>query len=189
MNTVYLLLSNRLKDALASDNVALQDYKPAYSGESVGLDLYNAGDRIVIPPVGKLRNFAELETSPDQPKPTTWLDFPASACKAIFKRLMPTGIKVVIPRGYSGFVCERGSITKTPLKVRAGVIDPGYTGEVFVNMINVSDVPYVIEPGQKSPFQLVIKKVTTDFQTIDAAQFEKLAATAARNEGMIGSSD
>lgn len=189
MSKVHLLLSAALKDALGTDGIQLEDYRPAYDGESVGLDLYNAGDRLIIPPVGKLRNFAELEAHPEMPNPQTWLDMPESARKAIFKRLMPTGIKSIIPRGYVGIIMERGSVTKTPVKVRAGVIDPGYTGEIFVNMVNISDVPYVLEPGQKSPFQLVIQKVTTDFEVIDASEYERLTSTSTRGEGQIGSSD
>lgn len=189
MSKVHLLLSSTLKDALAAEGIKPEDYRPAYDGESVGLDLYNAGDRIVIPPVGKLRDFTRLEADPENPFPSTWLDMPESARKAIFKRLVPTGVKSVIPRGYVGIIQERGSVTKTPVKVRAGVIDPGYTGEIFVNMVNVSDVPYVLEPGQKTPFQLVIQKVTTDFEVVDAAEYERLTTSSERGDGQIGSSD
>ena len=189
LSKVYLLLSNTLKDALAAEGIAPEDYKPAYDGESVGLDLYNAGDRIIIPPVGKLAKFAQLEKNPNVQIFSTWLDMPESARKGIFKKLVPTGVKSVIPRGYVGIIMERGSVTKTPLKVRAGVIDPGYTGEIFVNMINVSDVPYVLEPGQKTPFQLVIQKVTTDFEVIHAAEYEEITNSSERGDGQIGSSD
>ena len=189
MSKVHLLLSNTLKDALAAEGIAPEDYRPAYDGESVGLDLYNAGGRIIIPPVGNLAKFAQLEKNPNIEIFSTWLDLPESPRNSIFKKLIPTGVKSVIPCGYVGIIMERGSVTKTPLKVRAGVIDPGYTGEIFVNMVNVSDVPYVLEPGQKTPFQLVIQKVTTDFEVVDAARYEELTTSSERGEGQIGSSD
>ena len=44
-------------------------------------------------------------------------------------------------------------ITKTPLKVRAGVIDRGYTGEIFVNAVNVSQNEFTLQQHQKLPFQ------------------------------------
>jgi dUTPase len=188
-NETKLLLCKRLQAVLASNGVLPENYSPAYDGESVGLDLYNVGERIIIPPVGKLRNFAELEADPEKPNPSTWLDFPEGARSAIFKRLVPTGVKAIIPRGYGGFIYERGSVIKSPLKVRAGVIDPGYTGEIFVNMINVSDVPYVLEAGEKTPFQLVIQKVTTNFTVIDAEEFITLTSTSLRQENQVGSSD
>jgi dUTPase len=189
LDTVHILLSSTLKESLAAEGIKPEDYRPAYDGESVGLDLYNAGPRIVIPPVGKLRSFADLEADPELPNPQTWLDMPEAARKAIFKRLVPTGVKSVIPRGYVGIIMERGSVTKTPVKIRAGVIDPGYTGEIFVNMVNVSDVPFVLEAGAKTPFQLVIQRVTTKFQTVDAAEYNELTGTSNRQEGQIGSSD
>jgi len=186
---VYLFLSNSLKDALAAHGISQEDYRPAYGGESVGLDLYNAGDRIIIPPVEKLRYFAQLELNQEMAKPDTWSDMPESARKAIFKRLVPTGIRSVIPTGYAGIIMERSSIVKTPLKVRAGVIDPGYTGEIFINMINVSSIPFVLEPGEKTPFQLIVQKVTTNYNVVSAQEYSELISKNTRQEKRIGSSD
>lgn len=184
-----MLLSTPLQQALTADNIAIENYRPAYNGESVGLDLYNAGPTIVIPPVGKLLDFARLVGDSTLANYQTWLDIPESARKAIFKRLVPSGVKAVIPRGYAGIIMERSSITKTPVKLRAGVIDPGYTGEIFINMVNLSDVTYVLEQGQKTPFQLIIYKVTPNFVTVDAEEFQRLTSTSMREEGQIGSSD
>jgi len=189
MDQVALLLSDTLVAALKADSVEPGDYRPAYGGESVGLDLYNAGPRIVIPPMEKLSKYAELEAQEELENLATWLDYPERARKLVGKKLMPTGIKSVIPRGYGAFVYGRGSVTKTPAIHRAGVIDPGYTGEIFVNIVNVSKVPFVLEAGAKSPFQLVVQKVTTDFTTVTAEEFEQLSSNAARQDGKIGSSD
>ena len=188
-NQVALLLSDTLVTALVADGIDPQTYGPAYDGESVGLDLYNAGPRIVVPAMEKLSKYGELELDPELPNPVNWLDFPERARKAVAKKLMPTGIRSVIPRGYGAFVYGRGSVTKTPVFHRAGVIDPGYTGEIFVNIVNASGVPYVLEAGAKSPFQLVIQRVTTDFRTVDADEFEQLSSESSRREGKIGSSD
>jgi len=186
---VALLLSDALVAALQVDNIEPQNYRPAYGGESVGLDLYNAGPKIVIPPMEKLSKYAELEAQEELENLATWLDYPERARKLVAKQLMPTGIKSVISEGYGAFVYGRGSVTKTPVTHRAGVIDPGYTGEIFVNIINVSKVPYVLEAGAKSPFQLVVQKVTTNFTTVTAERFKELSSNATRQAGKIGSSD
>lgn len=183
MSQIYTLILPYLEYCLKQDNVSVEDYRPAYDGESVGLDLYNAGPTIVIPPVGRFEDYNQFLF------PTTWTETEEDTRKAIFKRLIPTGLKTVIPRGFGGFIHERGSVTKSPLKARAGVIDPGYTGEIFVNAVNLSHVPFVIEAGAKTPFQLVIHQVSTDYTHVDADKFEELASNSIRQEGQIGSSD
>ena len=105
-----------LKNTLQANEV--ESYAPAYSGESAGLDLYNSGPSVTIKPVS---------------------DFSYQN-----KILIPTGLRVIVPEGYVALIQERGSITKTPLKVRAGVIDRGYTGEIFVNAVNVSQNEFTI---------------------------------------------
>lgn len=132
----------------------------AYGGESAGLDLYNAGPAITI--VGGDH--------------TTRI-------------LMPTGIKVNIPSGYVGLIQERSSIVKTPLKVRAGVIDAGYTGEVLVNMINpFPHSTYTLPANVKSPFQLIIVPKGS-FELVNQEEYNMLTSNSQRKEGKIGSSD
>lgn len=186
---INMLLSAELIEILNAEYDSYKSYAPAYDGESVGLDLFNAGPDIVIPPAQSLINSNSFWLGANMSNPARWLDIHEEARKSLFKRLMPTGVFLNIPRGYGGFIMERGSITKTPLKVRAGVIDPGYTGEVFVNMVNVAPVSCVIPSGAKSPFQLVIKKVSTSFNIVDAGEFEALTSNHNRKDGKIGSSD
>jgi dUTPase len=188
-NQVALLLSDTLVTALAAHRQDPDSYAPAYNGESVGLDLYNAGPKLIIPPMSKLSKYANMGRIVEQRKGLTWLDFPEEARTLVAKKFMQTGIRAVIPRGYGGFIWERGSITKTPIKCRAGVIDPGYTGYIFVNVVNVSQVPFVLEAGAKSPFQLVIQKINTNFKTVNEKEFAELSANSARQTGMVGSSD
>ena len=175
MNKVIITLSAPLRATLIANNIDPNNYKPAYNGESIGLDLYNAGRRRCIYPIiesWKSLHGTKLIT------PSTWANCPSKARAQLAKILIPTGVRVIIPPGYGGFIEERGSITKTPLKVRAGVIDPGYTGEIFVNMINISSVPFYLEAGAKSPFQLVIKKVTTSFSIVNDIEFERLSTNS-----------
>lgn len=158
---INIFANDKLIETLKNKNIDIKDYVPAYNGESAGLDLYNVSDEIVI-------------------KPT----FDANE-----RVLIPTGIRVIIPQGYVGLVQERGSVTKSPLKVRAGVIDCGYTGEVFVNCINTSNDDWIINSNSKLPFQLVVVKCDNEFNIISKEKFVELTSKSKRKEGSVGSSD
>ena len=152
---------HNLKNTLLANEV--ESYAPAYSGESAGLDLYNSGSSVIIKPV----------------KDFTYQN----------KVLIPTGLRIIVPEGYVALIQERGSITKTPLKVRAGVIDRGYTGEIFVNAVNVSQNEYTLQQHQKLPFQLVVVKCDNHFQEIKKQEYLNLTSENLRKDGIVGSSD
>ena len=164
---VKISINDNLKNVLKANNIDVKDYVPAYNGESAGLDLYNTGKNIYVMSAGA----QYISRSPD------------------LKILIPTGIKVAIPKGYVGLIQERGSITKTPLKVRAGVIDSGYTGEIFVNCVNIGKEHFNIHPKNKLPFQLVIVKCDNEFEVINEEEYLNLSSTSNRREGKVGSSD
>ena len=64
--------------------------------------------------------------------------------------LIPTGIKVNVPYGYMLEVKNKSGIAlKRQLLVGACVIDPGYTGEVYVNLHNVGLKTQYLQPGDK----------------------------------------
>ena len=103
--------------------------------------------------------------------------------------LIPTGVRIKIPPGYVGIIKERGSIIKTGLTVRAGVLDPGFTGEVFVNLINVGERDTAVETGAKLPVQLIVVPCENKFNVVNYAQFLEDNVSSRRQEGQIGSSD
>ncbi|MCX6800305.1 MAG: dUTP diphosphatase [Candidatus Falkowbacteria bacterium] len=74
------------------------------------------------------------------------------------RKLISTGVKMVIPDGYVGLVWDKSGIAKIGVHTMAGVIDSGYRGEILVNIINLSNNIYTITPGQKVA-QLLIQKV------------------------------
>jgi len=167
-----ILILDSLKSVLESKNIDVKDYTPAYNGESAGLDLYNCGKTINVVP-GSYRN-ATLISHYEKHK---------------FKTLIPTGIKIDVPVGYVALIQERGSITKTSLKVRAGVIDAGYTGEVFVNCVNIGNEDYVVKEGSKLPFQIVVIKCDNQFNIVSEEEYLSLTVDAKRQDGSVGSSD
>jgi len=64
--------------------------------------------------------------------------------------LIPAGLKVVVPENHMLEVKNKSGIAhKQKLIVGACVIDPGYTGEIFVNIHNIGGSTKIIQPGQK----------------------------------------
>ena len=160
---INICLNDNLKFALQNNNIDVKDYIPAYNGESAGLDLYNAGDRVTV--------------------------LPQTVLPKNHKTLIGTGLKMQVPKGYVALIQERGSITKTPLKVRAGVIDSGYTGEVFVNLINTGSEEYKLYAYTKLPVQVVVVKCDNYFSIVDEEEYLNITESSQRKSGKIGSSD
>jgi len=78
------------------------------------------------------------------------------------RKLVPTGIKVVIPSGYAGFVQPRSGLAikhGIALVNSPGLIDSGYRGEICIIMINLDkDTEFSIKKGDKI-CQLVVQKI------------------------------
>lgn len=160
---INICLNDNLKDALELNNIKVENYIPAYGGESAGLDLFNAGSKFTLMPK---KDLSKSEVT-----------------------LIGTGLKMQVPKGWVALIQERGSIVKTPLKVRAGVIDSGYTGEVFVNLVNVGSQEYTIDAYQKLPVQIVVVKCDNEFSIVSEEEYLDLTKTSERKEGQVGSSD
>lgn len=167
---INICLTEKLVKALTLNDVDIKDYLPAYGGESAGLDLYNTGETISI---------VQSSYSP------ATRNYYASNDKV----LIPTGLKIEVPKGYVALIQERGSIVKTPLKVRAGVIDPGYTGEIFVNCVNTGHQVYNIHANQKLPFQIIVIKCDNHFNVVSEDEYLNLTNESRRLGGKVGSSD
>lgn len=167
---INICLTEKLLNTLNINDVNPESYLPAYGGESAGLDLYNTGENITIVHGSYnsvTRNYYESNNT----------------------TLISTGLKIKVPKGYVALIQERGSITKTPLKVRAGVIDAGYTGEVFINCVNVGHNSYTIYKHQKLPFQIVVVKCDNHFNVVSEEEYLRLTNNSTRKEGKVGSSD
>ena len=66
------------------------------------------------------------------------------------KMPVKTGVAFSIPDGWYGNIRNRsGNAVKTPLMVDAGIIDPGYRGEIKVVLVNHSEYPYDVNKGDK----------------------------------------
>lgn len=86
------------------------------------------------------------------------------------RRSIPTGVAVWIPAGYVGLVCPRsGLAAKESLTVlnSPGVIDHGYTGELFVLLVNHGQSYAKIERGQRIGQLLVVPIPEIELEVVE----------------------
>lgn len=90
------------------------------------------------------------------------------------RALIPTGLRINLPANTVGYVCPRSGLAanhRITVLNAPGVIDPGYTGEIFVNLINHSEYPYRIHRGERIAQLIIHKTVDVDWQ--HATEFEE----------------
>jgi len=74
------------------------------------------------------------------------------------RKLVPTGLRVAIPKGFEGQVRPRSGLAlKHGVTVlnSPGTIDPDYRGELMVLLVNHGDAPFVVRRGDRIA-QLVV---------------------------------
>ena len=75
--------------------------------------------------------------------------------------LVPTQIKLRVPLGYYGRLASKSSLAILhQLHVGAGVIDPDYTGEIMVLLINTASRVHYLAKGAPIA-QLILEKIST----------------------------
>ncbi len=103
--------------------------------------------------------------------------------------VLETGLKFEVPHGFMLEVKNRSSMaSKKQLLVGACVIDPGYSGEVFINLHNVSMKPQMISEGDKIAQLVLIPVYHFDCQEVTPGTiYNRPVCISARGEGGFGS--
>lgn len=104
------------------------------------------------------------------------------------RKLIPTGLFIELPsdceaqvRPRSGLALKHGiTVLNTP-----GTIDADYRGEVGVILINLSNEPFTVNPGERIAQMVISKFVKEEFEEVVA--LEDLSATE-RGAGGFGHS-
>lgn len=86
------------------------------------------------------------------------------------RALVPTGIYIELPAGYecqirprSGLAAKHGiTVLNTP-----GTIDADYRGEVKVILVNLSNEPFTILPGERICQMVVARHSTVQWEQVD----------------------
>ena len=100
--------------------------------------------------------------------------------------LVNTGIAINLPQQCAGFVLPRSGLStkhKITLINSPGLIDPGYTGELLVPLMNFGDKDYSIKAGERIAQLVLVNNYGVDFKVVDS-----LPETD-RSSGGFGSTD
>ena len=116
------------------------------------------------------------------------LDLPAAVSEPLTlapgaRALVPTGLKLAIPRGFEGQVRPRSGLAlKHGLTIpnSPGTIDSDYRGEVQVILANLGQEPFTIERGMR-----IAQLVIAPYARAEVQRVERVEATS-RNEGGFG---
>ena len=100
------------------------------------------------------------------------------------RALVPTGLYIALPPGFeaqvrprSGLAAKHGiTVLNTP-----GTIDADYRGEVKVILVNLSDTPFEIVPGERIAQMVVAKCEKVEWEEVDSLD------ETVRGEGGFGS--
>ena len=91
--------------------------------------------------------------------------------KPLERAMIPTGLFMAIPEGYEGQVRPRsGLAAKHGITVlnTPGTIDADYRGEIKVILVNLSNEPFEIAPGERIAQMVFAKHETAQFVPVDS---------------------
>ena len=87
------------------------------------------------------------------------------------RAMVPTGLYVELPEGYemqirprSGLAAKHGiTVLNSP-----GTIDADYRGEIKVILVNLSNTPFTIEPGERIAQMIVARYEQVEWQAVES---------------------
>jgi dUTP pyrophosphatase len=94
---------------------------------------------------------------------------------------VPTGIAMDFPSTHGALVEDRSGLAVRGVTTLAGVIDPGYRGELKVVMTNLSPVPVDIKVGDRIAQLRIVQRIEAAFEEVEEV------GAAARGAGGFGS--
>lgn len=100
------------------------------------------------------------------------------------RHLVPTDIRIEIPYTHWASIEARSSTSKKSLIVPKGVIDPGYRGELFAQIINVGNNPVTINHGDRLIQLILHERHIKEFEIIEVDELSE----SERGESGFGSS-
>ena len=99
------------------------------------------------------------------------------------RKLIPTGLFVQLPKGYEAEIRPRSGLAArhgiTCLN-SPGTIDSDYRGEIKVILINLSNEPHAIQPGDRIAQMIVNKVEAVKWKAVNTLD------TTKRNDGGFG---
>jgi len=93
---------------------------------------------------------------------------------------VPTGIAMEFPSTHGALVEDRSGLAVRGVTTLAGVIDPGYRGEIKVVMTNLGPAPAEIKAGDRIAQLRIVQRIEANF--VEVAELGE----AARGAGDLG---
>jgi dUTP pyrophosphatase len=94
---------------------------------------------------------------------------------------VPTGIAMEFPPTHGALVEDRSGLAVRGVTTLAGVIDPGYRGEIRVVMTNLNAAPVEIKAGERIAQLRIVERIEASFEEVAEL------GEAARGAGGFGS--
>jgi len=95
--------------------------------------------------------------------------------------LVPTGVAMEFPSTHGALVEDRSGLAVKGITTLAGVIDPGYRGEIRVVVTNLSAAAVEVKPGDRIAQLRIVRRIEAEF--VEVAELGE----AARGAGGFGS--
>jgi dUTP pyrophosphatase len=92
-----------------------------------------------------------------------------------------TGLAMELPSTHGALVEDRSGLAVRGITTLAGVIDPGYRGELKIVLTNLTPQPQVIAPGHRIAQLRIVERIEAIFEETDTI------ADTERGEGGFGS--
>ena len=90
------------------------------------------------------------------------------------------GVHVQLPRAVGGFITGRSSMVSKGI-MTSGLIDPGYTGEIGVTLINASSEEYMVLKGDRIAQLVIVPVMRSSWELVGEL------APSKRGDGGFGS--
>lgn len=81
---------------------------------------------------------------------------------------VPTGVALGFPAEFGALIEDRSGLALRGLTTLAGVIDPGYRGEVKVVLTNLSPVAQAVFAGDRIAQLRVVQRIQATFSLVDS---------------------
>lgn len=113
-------------------------------------------------------------------------DFEAVTLKPGEDVLIPSGVKVIVPRGFAMIFKEKSGVAvKKKLTCGASVVDSDYRGEVHLHLFNNGTVDQTIMPGDKIVQGVVVPVSLCELELVSEDDYAM--DSTKRGEGGFGS--
>jgi len=92
-----------------------------------------------------------------------------------------TGLAMELPSTHGALVEDRSGLALRGITTLAGVIDPGYRGELKIVLTNLTAEPQMVAPGHRIAQLRIVERIQATFEETD------MLAETPRGEGGFGS--